>query len=69
LDVFYLLACSALGLGPEGARRLWLDPASISVLDWPQAHDRPAIVRVYNDTSHLAEGVRWLTRAGGAGAR
>lgn len=56
------LVCQALGLGPEGARRMWLDPATITVLDWPVTPGQPAALRLYNAFAHLAEGVRWLPR-------
>jgi ribonuclease H / adenosylcobalamin/alpha-ribazole phosphatase len=56
------LVCRALGLGPEGARRMWLDPASITIVDWPASRGGQAILRLYNVTSHLAEGARWLAR-------
>lgn len=56
------LVCHALGLGPEGARRMWLDPATITVLDWPVTPGHPAALRLYNDFAHLTDGVRWLPR-------
>ena len=46
------LICAALGLPPAGAFRMWLDPASYSVVDW-----RPGsgILRVFNATAHLSD--------------
>jgi broad specificity phosphatase PhoE len=57
------LVCHALGLGPQGARRMWLDPASITVLDWPLAPGRTGPLRLYNATGHLPDGVRWMPPA------
>lgn len=54
------LVCHALELGPDGMRRLWLDPASITVVDWPVAPEGRAALRLYNAFGHLAHGVRWL---------
>ena len=50
------LLCSALGLPLSGARRLWLDPASYSVVDWSLASDgrQRSLVRAVNVVSHLA---------------
>jgi broad specificity phosphatase PhoE len=54
------LICDALGLGPAGARRMWLDPATVSVVDWPVAPGAPAALRLFNSFAHLREGVRWV---------
>jgi broad specificity phosphatase PhoE len=54
------LLCQGLGLGIEGARRMWLDPATISVVDWPLAADAVGAVRLLNSFAHLDDGVRWL---------
>lgn len=54
------LVSQALGLGAEAARRMWLDPASISVVDWPAEPGGRATLRLYNSIAHLADGVRWL---------
>lgn len=56
------LVCCALGLGADAARRMWLDPASISVVDWPADSTRTASLRIYNSVAHLEDGVRWLPR-------
>lgn len=56
------LVCHVLGIGPEGARRMWLDPASITVLDWPVTPGQPSALRLYNAIAHLTDGVRWLPR-------
>lgn len=55
------LLCSALGLPLSGARRLWLDPASYSVVDWCATSDghQRSLVRAVNVVSHLAA-PRWL---------
>jgi probable phosphoglycerate mutase len=58
------LVCAALGLDAGGARRMWLDPASLSVVEWPAEPGRVAALRVFNASGHLSEGVRWMT--GGA---
>ncbi len=57
-----MLVCAALGLPPLGARRLWLDPASISVLDWHMKESGPStgLLRVFNANAHLDPPVRWL---------
>jgi broad specificity phosphatase PhoE len=49
------LVCAALGLPPAGAMRLWLDPASISIVDWHgDEHGRAAgILRAFNAVAHL----------------
>lgn len=52
------LICAALGLPPNGAFRLWLDPASFSVLDW-RPNGGNGILRVFNSIAHL-EPARWL---------
>jgi ribonuclease H / adenosylcobalamin/alpha-ribazole phosphatase len=54
------LVCHAVGLGPEGARRMWLDSASITVLDWPVDPRRTGVLRLYNACDHLSDGARWL---------
>lgn len=55
------LICAALGLPPSGAFRLWLDPASFSVLDWRPdgSASGSGILRVFNSIAHL-EPARWL---------
>lgn len=57
------LVCAALGLPAMGARRMWLDPASICVVDWRPADVEASsgILRVYNATAHLDPPARWLT--------
>ena len=54
------LICQVLGLAIEGARRMWLDPATISVVDWPLAPETRGAVRLLNSFTHLDDGVRWL---------
>jgi broad specificity phosphatase PhoE len=59
-----MLVCAALGLPPSGARRMWLDPASISILDWRlnETGTSSGLLRVYNANAHLDPPVRWLAR-------
>lgn len=49
------MICSALGLPPSGAMRMWLDPASISVLDWRLLPDGSlrGTMRIFNAIAHL----------------
>lgn len=55
------LVCAALALPASGAYRMWLDPASICVIDWHRAHDTySGILRVFNAIAHLDPPVRWL---------
>ena len=50
------LLCTALGLPLSGARRIWIDPASYSVVDWRVIADgqQRSLVRGINVVSHLA---------------
>jgi probable phosphoglycerate mutase len=51
------LLCAALDVSLTGARRLFLDPATVSVVDWSA---RP-VVRLVNSHGHLGWGnARWL---------
>ncbi|HSG37993.1 MAG TPA: histidine phosphatase family protein [Thermoanaerobaculia bacterium] len=51
------LLCSALGAPLEAARRMFLDPGTLSVIDWG---DRP-VVRLFNAHGHLGwESARWM---------
>jgi broad specificity phosphatase PhoE len=56
------LLCAALGLPASGSRRMWLDPASICVVDWRivPAQGSSGLVRVMNSIAHLESPVRWL---------
>jgi ribonuclease H / adenosylcobalamin/alpha-ribazole phosphatase len=58
------LVCAALGLPAAGALRMWLDPASICVVDWRIEADGTAtrLLRVFNATAHLDPAPRWLAR-------
>ena len=47
-----LLLCSALGAPASALFRIHLDTASLSTVDWYP--DGPAVVRLLNDTGHLA---------------
>ena len=47
------LICATLGLPPSGAFRMWLDPASYSVVDW-RARGR-GMLRAFNATAHLSD--------------
>jgi probable phosphoglycerate mutase len=48
-----LMLREAIGAQIDAVYRLHLDPASLSVIDW--FADRPGVVRLMNDTSHLGE--------------
>ncbi|HEX9942652.1 MAG TPA: histidine phosphatase family protein [Thermoanaerobaculia bacterium] len=51
------LLCAALGVPLAAARRMFLDPATLSVVDWG---DRP-VVRLFNAHAHLGwESARWM---------
>lgn len=52
------LICAALGLPPAGAFRMWLDPASYSVVDWRPGPNAAGtgLLRAFNATAHLAVG-------------
>lgn len=55
------LVCAALALPASGAHRMWLDPASICVVDWKLSSDTSSgILRVFNSIAHLDPPVRWL---------
>lgn len=47
------LICAALGLPPAGAFRMWLDPASYSVVDWRSGGR--GVLRAFNATAHLSD--------------
>jgi broad specificity phosphatase PhoE len=51
------LLCTALGGGLPTALRLFLDPGTLSVIDWGE---RP-VVRLFNSHGHLGwEAARWM---------
>jgi len=51
------LLCAALGLSPMGARRVFLDPATVSVVDW----SAEPVVRLVNSHAHLGwSNARWM---------
>jgi broad specificity phosphatase PhoE len=51
------LLCAALGVPLAAARRMFLDPATLSVVDWGE---RP-IVRLFNAHAHLGwQAARWM---------
>lgn len=56
------LVCAALGLPAAGALRMWLDPASVCMVDWRIGADGAAtgLLRVFNATAHLSPPPRWL---------
>lgn len=58
------LVAAALGLAPGGAHRMWLDTASICVVEWRREDDGRAsgMLRVFNATAHLDPPARWLRR-------
>ena len=52
------LLCAALGVPLAAARHLFLDPATLSVVDWG---DHP-VVRLFNAHGHLGwDSARWMT--------
>jgi broad specificity phosphatase PhoE len=54
------LLCEALGLSMAGGLRLFLDPATITVVDW----GRPPMLRLFNSHAHLGWGeARWMASA------
>jgi ribonuclease H / adenosylcobalamin/alpha-ribazole phosphatase len=57
-----MLICAALGLPPSGARRMWLDPASYSVIDWrlKDAGASTGLLRIFNASAHLDPPACWL---------
>jgi probable phosphoglycerate mutase len=56
------LVCAALGLPLVGARRMWLDPASICIVDWrvDTTGQVAGTLRIFNAVAHLDPPVRWL---------
>lgn len=51
------LLCAALGLPLTSARRIFLDPATVSVIDWGD----PPVVRLVNGHAHLGfSKARWI---------
>lgn len=51
------LLCSVLALPLAGSRRMFLDPATITVVDWGP---RP-VLRLFNDHAHLGwDSARWM---------
>ena len=52
------ILCAALGTPVSAAFRIFLDPATISVVDWRQPHP---VVRLLNSHSHLGwQQARWM---------
>ncbi len=58
------LICAALELPPVGAMRMWLDPASLSVVDWRLRSDGAlaGTLCIFNSVAHLDPPPRWLAR-------
>ena len=58
------LVCAALELPSRGAQRMWLDPASVCVVDWrvDDAGSGSGTLRVFNSVAHLDPPARWLVR-------
>jgi broad specificity phosphatase PhoE len=51
------LFAAALGISQSASRRLFLDPGTISVIEWS---DRP-LVRLFNSHAHLGwDSARWM---------
>ena len=54
-----MLLCTALGVPPSTAFHIFLDPATISVVDWRDAEH--ATVRLVNSHAHLGwQNARWM---------
>lgn len=47
------LVCAALELSPVGARHMWLDTASLSLVEWRAGHPTSGVLRLFNATTHL----------------
>jgi probable phosphoglycerate mutase len=47
------LICATLDLPPSGARRMWLDPASLSLIEWRVGSPSSGLLRLFNATAHL----------------
>ena len=58
------LVTAALGLPPAAVYRMWLDTASICVVDWQPGGAEPSrnMLRVFNGSAHLDPPARWLRR-------
>lgn len=58
------LVAAALGMSTSGVYRMWLDTASICVVDWRPggAEMSRGMLRVFNATAHLDPPARWLRR-------
>jgi len=53
------LVCAALGVPLGAARRMFLDPGTVSVVDWDDA----PVVRLFNAHGHLGwQDARWMKR-------
>lgn len=59
------LVCAALGLPVAGARRMWLDPASMCIVEWQAAGQSAGfgMLRVFNAVGHLLVAPRWQAGA------
>ena len=61
------LLCAALGTPLIAAQRMFLDPATISVIDWGSSAtnwDVPAVLRLFNAHHHLGwTAARWMQSA------
>ncbi|WIG61655.1 MAG: hypothetical protein OJF49_004403 [Ktedonobacterales bacterium] len=57
------LICAALALPLAGAQRMWLDPASLCVLDWRITASGPStgMLHIFNGIAHLDPPPRWLS--------
>jgi len=57
------LVCASIGLPPAGAQRMWLDPASICVVDWwASSGAGKSVLRIFNSTAHLGQPPAWQER-------
>jgi broad specificity phosphatase PhoE len=53
------LLCAVLDSPLATARRMFLDPGTVTVLDWGE----PPVVRLFNSHGHLGwESARWMAR-------
>ena len=57
------LICAALALPLAGAQRMWLDPASLCVLDWRINAGKPStgMLHIFNSIAHLDPPPHWLS--------
>lgn len=60
-----ILLCEAVGLGLAAARRMFLDPGTVSVVDW----SRIPVLRLFNSHAHFGwPNARWMETRHGVSA-